>query len=224
MKIAAELLCCLFVASTVDAWGGVFNRYNPSLLSNYDTSGSYYNLMTESKHNVQEPKYVQRQIRELVEDEEALESDPCHKKKCTSNEHCCDGNVCVDTANGVTGTCLPVFGKKEGETCYMDNDCESGYVCMEGYRGAMECREPAPGVGKFGEECRESSDCNIHQGLCCRLQRKQRAQPKKLCTYFTDPEVCIGKVATHQIKRVMEHTGGEKRQSSHPDHGYLRYR
>ena len=51
----------------------------------------------------------------------------------------------------VTGTCLPVFGKKEGETCYMDNDCESGYVCMEGYRGAMECREPAPGVGKFGK-------------------------------------------------------------------------
>ena len=27
-------------------------------------------------------------------------SDPCHGKKCTSNEHCCDGTVCVDTANG----------------------------------------------------------------------------------------------------------------------------
>ena len=51
----------------------------------------------------------------------------------------------------VTGTCLPMFGKKEGETCYIDSDCESGYVCIEGYRGAMECREPAPGVGKFGK-------------------------------------------------------------------------
>ena len=46
----------------------------------------------------------------------------------------------------------------------------------------------------------------------------------QLCTYFTDPEVCIGPVATHQVKRVMEHTGGEKRQSSHPEHGYMRYR
>ena len=30
----------------------------------------------------------------------AADSDPCHKRKCTSNEHCCDGMVCVDTSNG----------------------------------------------------------------------------------------------------------------------------
>ena len=30
----------------------------------------------------------------------AAESDPCHQRKCTSNEHCCDGMVCVDTSNG----------------------------------------------------------------------------------------------------------------------------
>ncbi len=23
--------------------------------------------------------------------------DPCLGKKCTANEHCCDGHVCVDT-------------------------------------------------------------------------------------------------------------------------------
>ena len=46
-----------------------FCRYNPSLLTNYDTSGNYYNLMTESKHHVQEPKVVERQIRELLEEE-----------------------------------------------------------------------------------------------------------------------------------------------------------
>ena len=51
----------------------------------------------------------------------------------------------------VTGSCLPMFGAKEGETCYMDSDCESGYVCLEGYSGAMECQEPQPGVGKFGK-------------------------------------------------------------------------
>ena len=43
-----------------------------------------------------------------------------------------------------------MFGKKEGESCYMDTDCETGYVCMEGYSGNMECREPQPGVAKFG--------------------------------------------------------------------------
>ena len=75
----------------------------------------------------------------------------------------------------VTGSCLPVFGKKSGENCYQDADCETGYVCVDD-----TCSEPAPGVGKFGEECRESSDCNIHQGLCCRLTRRPRMQPKKV--------------------------------------------
>ena len=32
----------------------------------------------------------------------AAESDPCHQRKCTANEHCCDGTVCVDTTNGGT--------------------------------------------------------------------------------------------------------------------------
>ena len=27
------------------------------------------------------------------------DDDPCHQRKCTSNEHCCDGHVCVDTQN-----------------------------------------------------------------------------------------------------------------------------
>ena len=44
-------------------------RYNPSLLSNYDTSGSYYNLMTESKHNVQEPKVVEMPLNEIIKEE-----------------------------------------------------------------------------------------------------------------------------------------------------------
>ena len=35
-----------------------------------------------------------------------------------------------------------------------------------------------------GDECRESSDCNIQQGLCCRLTRRQRMQPKKVYTHI----------------------------------------
>merc|ERR1712062_757805 len=119
--------------SQVQAWGGVFNRYNPSLHSSYyDTSGNYYNLMTDSKHNVEEPRMIEKQIEELLEEEAAAaDPDPCHRRKRTSNEHCCDGMVCVDTSNGVTGSCLPVFGKKSGENCYQDADCETGYVCVD---------------------------------------------------------------------------------------------
>jgi len=212
----------LAAAAQVQAWGGVFNRYIPSEHSSYyDTSGSYYNLMTDSQHSVEEPqpRVLAKQVQELLQEEAAAESDPCHQRKCTANEHCCDGTVCVDTTNGVTGNCLPVFGKKDGESCYMDTDCETGYVCE-----ASRCQVPAPGVGQFGDECRESSDCNIHKGLCCRLTRRQRMQPKKLCTYFTDADVCIGHVASNQVKRIMDHTAGEKRMSAHPDHGYLKYK
>ena len=46
----------------------------------------------------------------------------------------------------------------------MDTDCESGYVCMEGYNGAMECQEPQPGVAKFGKQLYNmKSKINIHK-------------------------------------------------------------
>ena len=88
-----------------------------------------------------------------------------------------------------------------------------------------------------------SSQSSYHKKKLFKLQ---------LCTYYTDPEVCIGPVASAQVshalnvvdedidddvddhdhhqrvdvqnKRVMQHTAGEKRQSAHPDHSYLRYR
>ena len=39
-------------------------------------------------------KYTQNQ-----NDHQEEDNDPCHQRKCTSNEHCCDGHVCVDTQN-----------------------------------------------------------------------------------------------------------------------------
>ena len=39
-------------------------------------------------------------FQELQEDEE-----PCYGKKCTANEHCCPGSVCVD----VDGSELPIY-------------------------------------------------------------------------------------------------------------------
>merc|ERR1711874_765373 len=82
-RLSLTLIPGLLLLSQVQAWGGVFNRYNPSLHSSYyDTSGNYYNLMTDSKHHVEEPRMVEKQIEELLEEEEAVDSDPCHKRKC----------------------------------------------------------------------------------------------------------------------------------------------
>ena len=32
----------------------------------------------------------------MLEEAEEEEADPCLAKKCTANEHCCEGHVCVD--------------------------------------------------------------------------------------------------------------------------------
>lgn len=218
------LSSCMLFATSVRGWGALFNRYNPSLLSSYDTSGSYYNLMTKTGQEVAEPKVIVSPIEQVLQ-AEAEEDDPCHKRKCTSNEHCCGEDVCVDTMEGVTGTCLPVFGKREGEGCYRDSDCETGYICTKNYGGYKQCLLATPGAGKFGDECDTSSDCNIHVGLCCRTQRRGRGKMSRLCAYFTSEETCVGDVQKSQVRNWPKyHTAGEKRQSPHPDHSYLRYR
>ena len=47
---------------------------------------------------------IQKWLNNIFSSQAAAESDPCHQRKCTANEHCCDGTVCVDTTNG--GTCV----------------------------------------------------------------------------------------------------------------------
>lgn len=86
------------------------------------------------------------------------------------------------------------------------------------------------------EECNVSGECDISRGLCCQLQRRHRQTPRKVffmryfhtqkdhhpptnllsssrqvCSYFKDPLVCIGPVATDQIKSIVQYTSGEKR-------------
>merc|ERR1711971_704749 len=123
------------------------SRYNPGF--NYDTSGQYYNMLTKSEQGVEEPssRVLEAPIQELLRQEEE-DNDPCHQRKCTSNEHCCDGHVCVDTQNSVTGSCLPVFGKKEGEICYRDTDCETGFLCG----GGLERKNGVPASGPWSRQ------------------------------------------------------------------------
>nr|CAD7205874.1 unnamed protein product [Timema douglasi] len=62
-----------------------------------------------------------------------------------------------------------------------------------------------------GEDCTMSGECDIGKGLCCQLQRRHRQAARKACSYFKDPLICIGPVATDQVKDDVEHTAGEKR-------------
>ena len=119
-------------------------------------------------------------------------SDPCQDRKCTSNEHCCQGTTCIDIKDeGELGSrlqmirftlfvkgaghCLPIYGRKTGEDCKYDSDCELGSQCEE-----ARCQSPLPGSGGYGDMCGHSSDCDVHHGLCCRLTRRQGSQPRKV--------------------------------------------
>ncbi|KAJ9595140.1 hypothetical protein L9F63_013548, partial [Diploptera punctata] len=86
-SLVSGTLAFLAVLSGVSAWGGLFNRFSPEMLSNlgYGGHGGY-----------RAQPFLQRLspgevFQELQEDEE-----PCYGKKCTANEHCCPGSVCVD--------------------------------------------------------------------------------------------------------------------------------
>ncbi|XP_027200315.2 space blanket [Dermatophagoides pteronyssinus] len=70
----------------------------------------------------------------------------CLQKPCVQSEQCCPGSVCVDLHSHsssslssmnnnkqrpvTTGTCLPIYGVNEGDSCTDDGDCETGLRCM----------------------------------------------------------------------------------------------
>ncbi|XP_021918879.1 prohormone-3 isoform X3 [Zootermopsis nevadensis] len=186
-------LTVLALLNSVCAWGGLFNRFSPEMLSNlgYGSHGGYR---------------AQPFLQELQEDEE-----PCYGKKCTANEHCCPGSVCVDV-DGIVGSCLFAYGLKQGELCRRDNDCVTGLLCTEIIGEGRTCQPPTSNKKLYSEDCTMSSECDIGKGLCCQLQRRHRQAARKVCSYFKDPLICIGPVATDQVKdNNIEHTAGEKR-------------
>ncbi|KAL1497556.1 hypothetical protein ABEB36_008497 [Hypothenemus hampei] len=200
MKSFAALMAVLLVVNRVSAWGGLFNRFSPEMLANMGYGGHGAGILRDEENFLDE-QYAN------VEDD-----GPCYGKKCTANEHCCPNSVCVDV-DGVVGSCLMTYGRRVGELCRSDSDCESGLVCAEADSGpsARICRPPVHQDKQYSEPCHMSSECDISRGLCCQLQRRHRQVPRKVCSYFKDPLVCIGPVATDQIKNIVEHTAGEKR-------------
>ncbi|XP_047102903.1 ITG-like peptide [Schistocerca piceifrons] len=185
-------------------WGGLFNRFSPEMLSNLGYGGHGYGAYRSSQPLLQRFHNPVEVFQELQEDEE-----PCYGKKCTSNEHCCPGTVCVDV-DGIVGSCLFAYGLKQGELCRRDSDCETGLLCADSADGRT-CQPPLTNRKQYSEDCTMSSECDISKGLCCQLQRRHRQAPRKVCSYFKDPLICIGPVAADQVKEDIEHTAGEKR-------------
>ena len=76
------------------------------MLSNlgYGGSNSYASKLYGVSDKAENP------MEQAMEAEEALiaqdeDEDPCVGKRCTANEHCCDGHVCVDTEDEVNEAC-----------------------------------------------------------------------------------------------------------------------
>ncbi|XP_076648311.1 space blanket [Halictus rubicundus] len=192
----------------VDAWGGLFNRFSPEMLSNlgYGGHGDYM-----AKSGLYQRPLTGAYGNSYGESMEELAEVPCEERPCTANEHCCAGSVCVNV-DRVVGHCVFDFGQKQGELCRRDNDCETGLMCAEvPGRESRSCQPPVTSNKLYNEECNISGECDIGRGLCCQLQRRHRQTPRKVCSYFKDPLVCIGPVATDQIKSVVQYTSGEKR-------------
>ncbi|XP_017786602.1 PREDICTED: ITG-like peptide [Nicrophorus vespilloides] len=203
MKGLIALLAICLLGRQTEAWGGLFNRFSPEMLANMGYGG----------HGGGGGGGFRTGDEGILEEFEVdSDDDPCYRKSCTANEHCCPGQVCVDV-DGVVGTCLFAYGRRVGELCRRDSDCESGLVCTESEQTSSSriCRPPVQQDKQYSEPCNMSSECDISRGLCCQLQRRHRQAPRKVCSYFKDPLVCIGPVAADQIKNAIQHTAGEKR-------------
>ncbi|XP_064469531.1 prohormone-3-like isoform X2 [Ornithodoros turicata] len=122
----------------------------------------------------------------------------CFGKKCLSSDQCCRGSVCVDVDGSKPGTCLPIYGQREGEQCQRDSDCEQGLRCLASTGRARICKLRELRKKQFNDECQSSDECDKSKGLCCQLQRRHRMAPRKVCYYFADPKACIGSVADYR--------------------------
>lgn len=212
--VIVAVVLIILVSRHADAWGGLFNRFSPETLANmgYGGHGLVGGGGGGGGYTAQRIGSDDSIIDEFETEGNDGAEEPCYGKSCTANEHCCPGSVCVDV-DGVVGSCLFAYGRRVGELCRRDSDCESGLVCAETEQGVSTrvCRPPVQQDKQYSEPCNMSSECDIARGLCCQLQRRHRQAPRKMCSYFKDPLVCIGPVATDQIKNSIEHTAGEKR-------------
>ncbi|BES97603.1 Hypothetical protein NTJ_10417 [Nesidiocoris tenuis] len=185
-------------------WGGLFNRFSPEMLSNLGYGGHGSSMRMQPF--LQNPGAMEK----LQEISEGLEGEGCYERKCYSNEYCCPGQVCINIDSDV-GVCMFTYGLGQGELCRRHSDCDTGLICSDVGEGSKTCQPPFASPKLYNEECTMSTECDIHRGLCCQYQRRHRQAARKVCSYFKDPLVCIGPVASDQVKDDIERTAGEKR-------------
>ncbi|KAL0859039.1 hypothetical protein ABMA27_010886 [Loxostege sticticalis] len=206
MGTALLVLGCL---ASAHAWGGLFNRFSSDMLANLGYGRGPYR---HYPYGQVEPEEVYAEALEGNRIDDVIDEPAhCYSSPCATNGDCCRGLLCLDTEDG--GRCLPAFsGRKFGEMCNRDNQCDAGLVCEEVVPGEMHvCRAPSPGRKQYNEDCASSSECDVTRGLCCIMQRRHRQKPRKSCGYFKEPLVCIGPVALDQVREAPQHTAGEKR-------------
>ncbi|XP_066587485.1 prohormone-3 isoform X2 [Prorops nasuta] len=211
LQTCATILLVTLVVTfvNVDAWGGLFNRFSPEMLSNLGYG--HHNGYLGKSGLLQRPLADDystgfgNALDEMVEH-------PCDERKCITSEDCCSGQFCVNSNFAEEGKCVFLYGLKQGEICRRDTDCETGLMCVDVAGGATRsCQPPVTSNKQYSEECVTSGECDTSRGLCCQLQRRHRQTPRKVCSYFKDPLVCIGPVAIDQVKSIVDYTSGEKR-------------
>ncbi|XP_071515310.1 prohormone-3 isoform X2 [Panulirus ornatus] len=177
--------------SPAAGWGYIFSRFRPEAGPNWGYGGVGQHYQGSMGDRIMSP---QEQLMEaLMGGEEVLEDQLCDGRRCTANEQCCSGQVCVEF-DGASGTCMASLGQREGADCRGDTECADGLFC---HLGACVQYQ---GKKRYNEPCDVSSECDIGRGLCCQVVRRHRQAPKTLCGYFKDPMICIGHVATAQVK------------------------
>lgn len=211
------------------SWGGRFNRFSPEMLSNMGYGGYGNNRHAPQRFlPVASSMDLLETLLQSEEDEEITETSnannkglggittgiigACSGRRCSANEHCCPGTVCVDLVDGPTsvGTCLSHHGQQEGAPCNRATDCDVGLICAT-TESRKSCQQPNESKKQYNDECGQSNECDALKGLCCQLLRRHRQSPRKACSYFRDPLVCIGAVAVENLKEQIHHTANEKR-------------
>lgn len=186
-------LLLLLLVAMVHARGRVFQRFSPEILANMGYGGGHVGMYREvsqagGQGAICRPQLIFRRSKYLIQSDNMIDEEPfsaevikkpCYGSFCISNEYCCHGTVC--DFDGNYGRCVFVRGRRLGEMCRRDADCESGLICgMTEGSLVSTCGVPLTLPKQYNEECETSSDCDISRGLCCQLQRRHRQTHRKV--------------------------------------------
>nr|XP_053628115.1 ITG-like peptide [Cherax quadricarinatus] len=198
--------------SPAAGWGYIFSRFRPEAGPNWGYGGvgqQYQNTIPAER--MVSPR---EQLMEALLGEEVLEDQLCEGRRCTANEQCCGGHVCVEF-DGASGTCMSSLVREKVICATEKTRCRWSIVNLapvflpgKSVTGSSSCTLPfIPGQVSLVPS---APSVRLVRSLLSMVRRHRQA-PKTLCGYFKDPMICIGHVASEQAEHIVEHTKGEKR-------------